>query len=146
MPEINDNDPDLEALNNTDMIRTSKELMGDYINGESINVGKIGNNYIYIKGVNNPNDIKFSNTFNISIGGDPSNKFVDLETAMSLISSYRVLLGKRSALVDFKNQNNLTEDEAVDSYIKSYPESYNKYSALYGEQTARIILKDIFFK
>lgn len=143
---VNDNDPDLEALNNTDMIRTAKELMGAYINEESITAGKIGDNYIYITGINNPNDIKFSNTFNISIGGDPSDKFVDLETAMSLISSYRVLLGKRNTVIDFKNENKLTEDEAVDSYIKSYPESYNKYSILYGEQTARNILKDIFFK
>lgn len=136
----NQNDPELEALNNSDMIRAGQELMGSYINGESINIGKIGNSYITIQGLPNPRDIKYSDMYAINIGGD-NIAIVNSSQGISLLNAYRTAISDRSNL----SKEGISE-EILASYVNSNPFIYETYKNLFGEQTAFDILSSIMLK
>jgi len=133
----NQNDPALDALNNMDFIRAGKELMGSYINEESVNIGKYGDNYITVKGIQNPADIKFSNTFEIDLGGD-SVGVCDITTAMSLLQAYRTLIYDRK---DFNIVSNV--EESISNYVKENPNVWMSYVNLFGERQAFDIISNI---
>lgn len=136
----NQNDPELEALNDSDMIRAGQELMGSYINGESINIGKIGNSYITIQGLPNPKDIKYSDMYAINIGGD-NIAIVNSSQGISLLNAYRTAISDRSKL-----SKEGTSEEILASYVNSNPFIYETYKNLFGEQTAFDILSSIMLK
>lgn len=133
----NQNDPALEALNNMDFIRAGKELMGSYINEESVNVGKYKDDYITVKGIKNPADIKFSNTFEVDIAGDYLG-LCDITTAMNLLQAYRTLISDRK---NFNPGSNV--EESISDYVKENPNIYANYVALFGEEQAFNIISNI---
>ena len=134
---VNQNDPALEILNGMDFIRAGKELMGSYINKESVNVGKYRDDYITVKGIKNPADIKFSNTFEIDLGGDYIG-LCDITTAMNLLQSYRTLINDRKS---FNIGSNV--DESIANYVKENPNIYANYVTLFGEEQAFNIISNI---
>lgn len=133
----NQNDPALETLNSMDFIRAGKELMGSYINEESVNIGKLNDNYITVKGVQNPADIKFSNTFEVDIAGDYLG-LCDITTAMNLLQAYRTLISDRK---DFNPGSNV--EESIANYVEENPNIYANYVALFGEEQAFNIISNI---
>lgn len=133
----NQNDPVLEALNNMDFIRAGKELIGSYINEESVNIGKLNDNYITVKGIQNPADIAFSNTFEVDIAGDYMG-ICDITTAMNLLQSYRTLISDRK---DFNPGSNV--EESISNYVKENPSVYANYVAAFGEKRAFDIISNI---
>lgn len=133
----NQNDPALEDLNNRDFIRAGKELMGSYINEESVNVGKLNDNYITVKGIQNPADIKFSNTFEVDIAGDYMG-ICNITTAMNLLQSYRTLISDRK---DFNPGSNV--EKSISDYVKENPNIYANYVAVFGEKQAFDIISNI---
>lgn len=135
----NQNDPALEALNGMDFIRAGKELMGSYINEESVNIGKYRDDYITVKGIQNPADIRFSNTFEIDLGGD-SIGICDINTAMKLLQSYRTLISDRHS---FNIGSNV--EESISDYVKENPNIWDNYVKLFGEQQAFDIISNILF-
>lgn len=136
----NQNDPELDALNNSDMIRAGQELMGSYINGESLNIGKVGNSYITIQGLPNPNDIKYSDMYAINVGGD-NLTIVNSTDGISLLNAYRTAISDRNIL-----SKNGTTEEILASYVKNNPFVYETYKNFFGEQTAFEILSSIMLK
>lgn len=133
----NQNDPALEALNNMDFIRAGKELMGSYINEESVNIGKLNDNYITVKGVQDPTNARFSNIFEVDLGGDYLGR-CDITTAMSLLQSYRTLIYDRK---NFNPGSNV--EESIANYAKENPNIYANYVALFGEEQAFNIISSI---
>lgn len=133
----NQNDPALEVLNNADFIRAGKELMGSYINEESVNIGKLGDDYITVKGVQDPTNIKFSDTFEIDLGGDPIG-ICNMTTAMNLLQSYRTLIYNRK---DFNIGSDV--DESISDYVKENPNIWINYVNLFGERQAFDIISNI---
>lgn len=133
----NQNDPALEVLNNMDFIRAGKELMGSYINEESVNIGKYRDDYITVKGIQNPTNAKFSNTFEIDLGGDYLG-LCDITTAMNLLQSYRTLIYDRK---NFNPGSNV--EESISDYVKENPNIYANYVALFGEEQAFNIISNI---
>ena len=136
----NQNDPELERLNSTDMIRTGKELMGSYINGESLNVGKVGNSYITIQGIQDSKDIKYSDTYKITVGGDVAG-VVNTTDGISLLNAYRTAINDRKTFVAGDNP-----EQALANYVQSNPFIYDTYVKIFGEETAFNILASIMLK
>lgn len=133
----NQNDPALEALNNMDFIRAGKELMGSYINEESVNIGKFNDNYITVKGIQDPTNARFSNTFEVDLSGDCVG-FCDITTAMSLLQSYRTLISDRK---NFNPGSNV--EESIADYVEENPNIYANYVALFGKEQAFNIISNI---
>lgn len=133
----NQNDPALETLNNMDFIRAGKELMGSYINEESVNIGKLNDDYITVKGIKDPTNAKFSDIFEVDLGGDYLGR-CDITTAMSLLQSYRTLVYDRR---NFNPGSNI--EESISDYVKENPNIYANYVALVGEEQAFNIISSI---
>ena len=133
----NQNDPALEALNNMDFIRAGKELMGSYINEESVNIGKLNDDYITVKGIKDPTNAKFSNIFEVDLGGDYLGR-CDITTAMDLLQSYRTLIHDRR---NFNPGSNV--EESLANYADENKNIYNNYVALFGEKQAFNIISSI---
>ena len=133
----NQNDPALETLNNMDFIRAGKELMGSYINEESVNIGKLNDNYITVKGVQDPTNARFSNIFEVDLGGDYMGR-CDITTAMSLLQSYRTLVYDRR---NFNPGSNV--EESLANYVDENPNIYNNYVKLFGKEQAFNIISSI---
>lgn len=133
----NQNDPALEALNNMDFIRAGKELMGSYINEESVNIGKLNDDYITVKGIKDPTNAKFSNIFEVDLGGDCMG-CCNITTAMGLLQSYRTLISDRK---NFNPGSNV--EESIADYVKENKNIYNNYVALFGKEQAFNIISSI---
>lgn len=133
----NQNDPALEALNNMDFIRAGKELMGSYINEESVNIGKLNDNYVTVKGVQDPTNARFSNIFEVDLGGDYLGR-CDITTAMSLLQSYRTLVYDRR---NFNPGSNV--EESLANYVEENRNIYDNYVALFGKEQAFNIISSI---
>jgi len=136
----NQNDPELERLNGTDMIRTGKELMGSYINGESLNIGKVGNSYITIQGIQDSKDIKYSDTYKITVGGDVAG-VVNTTDGISLLNAYRTAINDRKTFVAGDNP-----EQTLANYVQNNPFVYDTYVKIFGEETAFNILASIMFR
>lgn len=134
---VNQNDPALEALNNMDFIRAGKELMGSYINEEPVNIGKLNDNYITVKGIQDPTNIKFSDTFEIDLSGDYIGK-CNTTTAMNLLQSYRTLINDRK---DFKIGSDV--DKSIANYVEENPNIWKNYVNMFGEEQAFNIISNI---
>lgn len=134
---VNQNDPELEALNDMDFIRAGKELMGSYINEEAVNIGKLNDNYITVKGIQDPANIKFSDTFEIDISGDFMG-VCNTTTAMNLLQSYRTLINDRK---DFKIGSDV--DKSIANYVEENPNIWNNYVNAFGEKRAFDIISNI---
>lgn len=125
----------LKDINSSGYIKATKELFGAYINNEGINIGKVNNNYLVIRGIPNQGDLKYSDLYAISIGNENTPiASVNTKQAASLIAAYRQLINDRTSL---------TTPEVMAEYIKENPFIRNIYTNIFGEEKAKEIIWDI---